>query len=129
MKRAAVLCGAVALAFGALSASPASAQLDHYQCYKAKGTPANFKSTVDVTDQFSTGPDQIKKAFLLCNPADKEGGGIINATDHLTCYKVKGLGTTAISGSVSVTDQFGTTPLDVKAKPFLLCVPGTKTVS
>ncbi len=128
MKKTALLCGAVALAFGALAASPASAALDHYQCRKAKDlkAPKFTASTVSITDQYGTDSIEVKKPFLHCSPASKNGGAVINAADHLTCYKTKPTSTLAGS-NISVTDQFGTTKLAQK-KNSLLCVPGSKTI-
>jgi hypothetical protein len=122
-------CGAVALAFGALTASPAAAALDNYQCRKAKDlkVPAKFvASTVIVIDQFGVDTTEVKKPFLHCSPASINGAPVLNPADHLTCYKTKPA--LKLAGpNISVTDQFGTTKLSQK-KNSLLCVPGSKTI-
>lgn len=119
-----------ALAFGA---SPATAQfnLDHYKCYKVKDlkNPKFEKTTVSLTDQFgiNDGDFEAKKPFMFCNPVDKNGEGILNDDDHLTCYKVKGPRLQPNDRpEVEVVNQLGTLQLEAK-KAFLLCVPATKT--
>ncbi len=126
------ICTAVALAlcFGAPSPAAAEFNLDSYKCYKAKDLkqPKFLATTVDLADQFAgaTGTYTVKKPFLFCNPVNKDGGGILNATDHLTCYKIKG---PKFDGpNVQVTNDLGPAlQLDVR-KPFLLCVPSLKEV-
>jgi hypothetical protein len=136
-----VLFGVLALA--ALASAPAFAQfnLDNYKCYKAKDlkNPKFEKTTVDLEDQFGAindGEFQAKKPFLFCTPVDRDGEGIINAVDHLTCYKVKGpklnksdRPTVEVFNDVNETvlNPLGTLRLSV-IKPFLLCVPSEKTV-
>jgi hypothetical protein len=128
-----VLFGVLALA--ALASAPASAQfnLDHYKCYKAKDlkSPKFAKTTVSLTDQFGAindGNFEAKKPFLFCTPVDKNGEGIINAVDHLTCYKVKGPKIAKNDRpNVEVVNQLGTLQLNA-TKAFLLCVPSEKTV-
>lgn len=106
--------------------------LDHFKCYKAKDlkNPKFISSTVSLTDQFAVndGPFEVKKPFLFCNPADKNGEGIENPVDHLACYKVKGPKLSKNDRpKVEVDNQLGDLQLEV-TKPFLLCVPSTKTV-
>jgi hypothetical protein len=127
-----VLFGVLALA--ALASAPAFAQfnLDHYKCYKAKDlkNPKFAKTTVALADQFTVndGNFEAKKPFLFCTPVDKNSEGIINAVDHLTCYKVKGPKLDKNDRpDVEVVNQLGTVRLNAK-KPFLLCVPSEKTV-
>ena len=113
------------------TAAPASAALDHFKCYKAKDlqNPKFVPTTVSLVDQFANdGNFEVKKPFLFCNPTDKNGEGINNETDHLTCHKIKGPKLDRNDRPhVQVTDQFGTLQLEAK-KPFLLCVPSAKTV-
>ncbi len=129
MKRAAlVFAGAVAVVLSATNPIPAAGQnLDNFKCYKAKDLkmPKFVPSVVSLSDQFTAAPQvTVKKPFLFCNPVDT-GGGITNQVDHLTCYKIKG---PKFDGpNVQVVNPLGTTKLDAK-KPFLLCVPSTKTV-
>ncbi len=95
---------------------------DHQQCYEVK--PATFQSrTVTLQDEFGILTLAVRFPHRLCAPADKNGEGIHDATDHLTGYvakapfsKVQGL---------TVTDQFGSLQLDV-VRPDLLMVPTSK---
>jgi len=108
------------------------APLDHFKCYKAKDlkNPKFASTTVSLSDQFGVndGAFDVKKPFLFCNPADKNGEGIANPVDHLACYKVKGPKLEkGDRPTVEVDNQLGVLQLEVK-KPFLLCVPSTKTV-
>jgi len=100
--------------------------LDHYQCYKIKKDTITFPTTASAVDQFGASTVEIKKGFLWCNPVDKNGGGIYNELDHLLCYKIKGpnLG---VPPHIQSVNQFGTQTLFAK-KPFVLCVPGDKTI-
>jgi hypothetical protein len=106
--------------------------LDHFKCYKAKDlkNPKFVATTVALSDQFGVndGMFEVKKPFLFCNPADKNGEGISNPVDHLACYKVKGPALDkGDRPKVEVDNQLGGLQLEV-TKPFLLCVPSTKTV-
>jgi len=101
--------------------------IDHFKCYKIKKDMlATFPATVTDVDQFGTATDEIKKAFLWCNPATTNGGPILDGADHLLCYKIKG-DQFEPNPHLSTTNQFGTSTLFAK-KPFLLCVPGNKTI-
>jgi hypothetical protein len=135
MKRMAVIIfGGLALAIFAAgqAPAPAAAQLDNFKCYKAKDlkNPKFVATTRTLSDQFvvNDGVFSAKKPFVLCTPVDVNGGGINNAVDNLTCYKVKGPKLLpANRPQVEVSNQLGTTQLEAK-KAFLLCVPSTMTV-
>lgn len=121
----------VAFAFGATPVAAAPFNLDHYKCYKVKDlkNPKFVKSSVSLTDQFAIndGVFEAKKPFMFCNPVDKNGEGILNTAEHLSCYKVKGPRLTPDQRpDVQVVNQLGTLQLQAK-KAFLLCVPATKT--
>ncbi len=116
------------------SVVPATAQfnLDHYKCYKVKDlkNPKFIKTSATLQDQFAIndGTFEAKKPFVFCNPVDKNGEGILNTDDHLTCYKVKGPRlNSADRPNVEIVNQLGTLQLQAK-KAFLLCLPSTKTV-
>ncbi len=105
---------------------------EHFKCYKAKDLKNPKFSPVNVllNDQFgiNDGTFEVKKPFLACNPADKNGEGIYNFLDHLTCYKIKGPKLEKTDRpQVRVVNQLGTIDLEAK-KPFLLCVPSAKTL-
>jgi hypothetical protein len=110
----------------------ASTAIDHFKCYQAKDlkNPKFVATTVALSDQFGVndGNFDVKIPSLFCNPADKNAEGILNPADHLACYKVKGPKLSKNDRpKVVVTNQFGTLEVEVQ-KPFLLCVPSTKTV-
>ncbi len=142
MKLRVVLCGVLALAVAFGMSATAQAQpefnLDHFKCYKAKDlkNPKFEQTTVNLADQFeiNDGKFDLKKPFLFCNPVSKNGEGIINPDDHLTCYKAKESkevgGATKIPKEsrpeVEIVNQLGTLQLQAM-KTFLLCVPSTKT--
>lgn len=100
--------------------------LDHYQCYKLKKDAITFPPSANVTDQFGSTVVDIKKGFLWCNPVSKNGEPVANLVDHLLCYKTKGPNLVP-PVHLSSVNQFGVQTLFAK-KPFLLCVPGDKTV-
>jgi hypothetical protein len=110
--------------------------VDHFKCYKAKDLkqPKFVATTVGLTDQFGLIHDddqfELKKPFLMCNPTDKNGEGIENPNDHLTCYKVKGKDGKIDKlnrPKVEAHNQLGTVQLELK-KAFVVCVPSAKTV-
>ena len=126
MKSRVLLTSSAVTLLGLALASPASALLDHYKCYKIKKDNIVFSQTASQVDQFGSNNAELKKAFLWCNPVNKNGEGIANNVDHLLCYKIKGLKLDP-PPHISTTNQFGNSTLFAK-KPFLLCVPGTKTI-
>ena len=65
---------------------------------------------------------------MFCNPADKNGEGILNEDDHLTCYKVKGPKLLPLDRpKVEVGNELGSLQLQA-TKAMLLCLPSTKTL-
>jgi len=103
-----------------------AAGLDHFKCYKIKKDTLVNPEAAATVDQFSNETVSIKKAFLWCNPVSKDGGAIIDATDHLLCYKIKGAKLDP-APHIASTNQYGLQTLFAK-KPFLLCVPGSKVI-
>lgn len=125
MKRVAIIVAGMGLAF----ASTASAQLDNYQCYKAKDlkNPKFVATTHTVTDQFLSGSVEFKKPGLVCTPASINGSAINDPAAHLNCYKVKGP-KGLVSPQATMADQFGTVDVALKTKAAFACVPATKTI-
>src|SRR6185369_1399596 len=96
--------------------------IDHVQCYEAK--PAAFAlRNVTAQDQFGTLTLQIRFPHRLCAPANKNGEGILDPTEHLTGYKAKAPFTKSLNHTV--TNQFGSLKLDV-VRPDLFMVPTEK---
>ncbi|MGH7787345.1 MAG: CHRD domain-containing protein [Candidatus Binatia bacterium] len=100
--------------------------LDHFQCYKIKKDVVAFPPTVSAADQFAATTLELKKPFLWCNPVSKNGEPVYNIDEHLLCYKVKGPNL-ALPIHLQSVNQFGIQTLFAK-KPFVLCVPGDKTL-
>ena len=114
---------------GVCGGGTATSCLDHYKCYKAKDLkqPKFAKTTVTLSDQLFAGQStDVKKPYLVCNPADKNNEGISDPSAHLACYKVKGP-KIVTPPKVKATNQFGTVDLALK-KTSLLCVPSAKTI-
>jgi hypothetical protein len=113
-----------------------SADLDHYKCYAAGGTPINH--VVALRDQFTLEAFvEVLWPVLFCNPVIKVHGpittGIQNNRDHLTCYATSpspfaGIPDPANSTSpagVFIRNQMETSLIQVQ-KPDMLCVPSLK---
>jgi len=101
---------------------PVPLNRDHYKCYEAQGDPVN--AIVTLADQFrpETGV-QVVEPFLFCTPVDKNGEGILNPVEHLTCYHTLPPGLPV--GIIPIRNQFGMDTLDVSS-PVALCVPSIK---
>ena len=57
--------------------------------------------------QFGTIVEDIKRPRRFCNAVDKNGGGIIDATKHLLCYKVRSPAGPPTRSTVFILNQFG----------------------
>jgi hypothetical protein len=107
---------------------PVESAQDHFKCWQAKDlkNPKFVKiEGLQLDDQFATESVEVKKPFLICAPASKDGSGISDRDTHQCCYKIKG-GKLEPPKKVEIEDQFGTLQLEVK-KGRLLCQPCTKT--
>lgn len=104
-------------------AEPVGPGVDHFQCYDIDdATKLNPRPEVSLTDQFGS-RDNVRvkrKAKSYCTPVDKNGEGIINADNTLTCYKT-GKGEDE-EVEIAIVNQFGEQEFKLK-KPKLLCVP------
>ena len=103
--------------------------LDHFKCWQVSDlkNPKFVRIlSLPLDDQFAFENVEVKKPFLICAPADKDGSGINDPDTHQCCYKIKGA-KLAPPVDVEITDQFGTLQLAVK-KPKFLCQPCSKTV-
>jgi hypothetical protein len=100
--------------------------LDHFQCYALK--PGHFDSvTATVVDQFGSSVEGVRAPNRLCAPADKDGSGIGDPTDHLTAYELKPPRDPRFQKRTNqtVVNQFGTQQFDV-LRPSWLMVPSGK---
>jgi len=105
---------------------PVAAPLDHFQCYAIK---PRHRGTTDVTvvDRFGTLSERLRFPDRLCVPADKNGEGITDPTDHLVGYELKAPRNPRFQKRTdqTVVNQFGTHQLDV-LRPSRLLVPSGK---
>lgn len=126
MKRTVAL---IAAGVGLAMAGSAAAQLDNYQCYKVKDlkNPKFVATTHAVTDQFLAGPVVFKKPGLVCAPASIDGSVVADENTHLNCYKIKGP-KGLVKPRATMTDQFGTVDVELKAKAAFACLPAGKTL-
>ena len=101
--------------------------LDHFKCYKLRAGAQLTRPELEVTDQFETKNTQVQRPIRFCNPVDKNGEGINDATAHLMCYQAKDVrGQARFQRTrVRVENQFGTQDLNVY-KTDVLCLPATK---
>lgn len=112
-----------------MSAEPVGDSVDHFKCYKVRrshGSPA-WPSGVMATvgDQFQTRVYDLLRPRRLCVPVDKNGEGIIDATDHLLCYGARpadGARFQPIRGQIHTQDQFGAEALNISREDEF-CVP------
>jgi hypothetical protein len=123
------------LVAGSGSAQP-SPQLDHFQCYRAKGRDLDV--TVSLADEFGVKPTtRLDDPRLFCNPVDKNEEGIADPTAHLACYEIRNKNRSVDDDDddrrrrkqflreVLVTNQFGEQTLKVDEGE-LLCTPSEK---
>jgi hypothetical protein len=79
---------------------------------------------VTLTDEFGSGSATILRPSHLCNPADKNGEGMIDPTAHLMCYKF--VDTERTTREIVVRNQFGTQTMTVLGALRTLCQPAQK---
>ena len=101
--------------------------VDHYKCYNVKGKALDPKPAPIVNDEFELDRDLVGKPVMLCNPADKNGEGILEPKTHLVCYEIKGRRKLPSGLRLSVDNQFTLEQILKTSKTEnLLCVPSTK---
>jgi hypothetical protein len=101
-------------------------RLDHFKCYSASGNDFTSR-TVTLADEFRSVTTSVVRPVGLCNPVDKDGEGIHDATAHLECYATTDSsgGTPFTSRAVRVTNQFGEEQLTAGTS-YGVCVPTEK---
>jgi hypothetical protein len=107
-------------AFGAVS--------DHYKCYASKQlAPVFQRENVTLADAFESTVETVMRPKQFCNPVDKEGEGIQDATAHLNCYRTRRAPGTPdfVPRIVEVDNQFGAQSLYLPGRADL-CVPAEK---
>ena len=111
------------------------AALDHFKCYSVQTRGGghedsedtdlvNGRRIVTLTDEFGSARVTVGKPTLLCNPADKNGSGIVTPTAHLVGYQIDSLSESK-DRFAQVKNQFGTETLTVK-DPAILAEPASK---
>jgi lysophospholipase L1-like esterase len=107
------------------------AAIDAFKCYQVTERENLFEpTTVDLQDQFGVndGSFNVKEPFVLCNPVARNGGPLLQPSEHLTCYTLKGPNLPAgLRPNVEVQNEFGTLQLEV-GRPFALCARSAKTI-
>ncbi|GJL77969.1 MAG: hypothetical protein NPINA01_09580 [Nitrospinaceae bacterium] len=97
---------------------------DHFQCYNIDWSTKLDRRRVDLEDQF-VDRENVKvsrKAKKYCTPVDKNGEGISNPDNNLTCYRIDKYKPKL---KVKVENQFGTQTFKLKESR-LLCVPSSQ---
>lgn len=130
-KKAEMILAPTHLDTGGFPGAPASNVADHFKCYKVKLTKGQKqfpRSHVKATDEFEDRFYDVFGPRRLCYPVDKDGQGINDATNVLTCYRARrGLlqpNHDKIVGLLHASDSFGDFRIDSN-KEKDLCVPGT----
>jgi hypothetical protein len=100
----------------------ALAGTDHYMCYATRGSQFAPR-TVGLVDQFVGTTATVVRPLRFCNPANKNGEGIVDPTANLMCYRLTEPHFTR--RTVLVRNQFGDQTLTV-IRPESLCNPAEK---
>ena len=101
---------------------PLAAPIDHYKCYRVRGTRTRVRG-VSVETQFGPVTVDIKRPLHLCTPVDKNGEGIVDSVRHLMCYKVRAVPQRPLT--VSTNNQFEKETFQIFGLREL-CVPAFK---
>ena len=122
--------GVWAMALVSLGASVAGAEIDPFQCYKARtaeGTTPFVERPAALKNAYGDGMFQVTGPRSLCNPADVVGKeSAKDKTAHLECYKaVPDSFTPFPPVRRAYENVFGLQRLDIGA-PRRLCVPTIK---
>ena len=98
----------------------------HFLCYEVAKAP-DVTRTVTIKDQFWEQKVENLHPKYLCTPADKNGEGMWNETDHLALYGFENGHEFNPPKTVYAKDQFGNHQLRVM-RSMLLGVPSKKTL-
>jgi len=127
------LLGSLALLLAgspALQADAGVLELDSFLCYKAKptrGAPTFSPPALTLVDAIESHQTRVVKPVALCNPADRDGGGIDDAETHLSGFQIKSLVKHVKQTGILVENQIGTLSLDTVKEDRLL-VPSAKSL-
>src|SRR5262245_44909400 len=99
---------------------PPSVGLDHFECYAIK--PRRFSPvTATIDDELGSLVERVRAPNRLCVPADKNGEGIGDPTDHLVSHELDPPKSPRFRRTNQpVVNQFGTLHLDILRPSWLL---------
>jgi acyl-homoserine lactone acylase PvdQ len=95
----------------------------HFKCYKATSATGFVRRAVALADPFGQAVATLLRSDGLCNPVDKDGEGIGDATAHLECYRIRE--PAGAARTLTASNQFGAQTLTI-GRPHTLCVPSQK---
>jgi hypothetical protein len=67
---------------------PLAEPIDRFKCYRVRRAAFRMRN-IAVATQFGTSLVDIIRPLHLCVPANKNGEGLADPTDHLMCYSVR----------------------------------------
>jgi len=130
-KKADLLLTAARLDLASQPAPPAAGVADGYKCYKVrptKGQPPLPRTIVTARDELEDRFYDVFQPRRLCFPVDRDGNGIVDPTQLITCYRLRRAALQPahekIVGQIRTADDLGDLRLDTK-KEKDLCVPAT----
>jgi len=104
-------------------------ELDHFKCYDVIADPNTVTATgVRLQDQFDDPNEEVvdvREPVKFCNPVNKNGEGILDPEDHLTCYRIVPQVAKNIQATVENQIDPNGQVIDVRENVYL-CVPTRK---
>ncbi len=116
------------LAPGSVAQKEMAPRANHYKCYQVLDWGEWDQHSVQLQDQFGKSQAVVIRPYMLCNPVDKNGEGIVDKDNHLVCYQIHDdpSGSFQRVREVAVQNQFGQTQLWVGVPAETLCLPSMK---
>jgi len=115
----------VAAIWPLVSATGATAVVDHFRVYPNSAGSGIDGPIVQIDDQFGTQTTDLGLATRFMVPVSKNGEPLFDFFSHLTCYQIVD---GAPGPAVISTNQFGAQPLTLGV-PDTLCVPTEKLIA
>lgn len=91
-KKAELLFSPAHLELGAPATPPTVGAADYYKCYKVKlsqGQPQFPRTVVTADEEFENRYYDVYLPRRLCYPVDRDGQGIVDSNQLLTCYRLR----------------------------------------
>jgi len=85
-------CGTTTTTSPGATTTTLPASVASFNCYKSRDLrhPAFVpRRDVSVVDQFASTDVDVRKPYLLCAPASREGSAVADPSTHLCCYKTR----------------------------------------